>query len=155
MTFIHQNVMTALTWTLFNQQSTSFYFPEEKKGSGFWSSFMKHPKTKHSLSLIRFFVFRVILPSMDISTDVQTAQSFFNQSHFYWGFSTLALVFLPFVARLLILLFQVAKIVGKEKDPDAPSKWLHIKWSIQRSLILWHLPPFNILGLVLYGLSCS
>ena len=125
------------------------FFPDEPEKSSRWSSFKKHPKTKHCLSLVRFFSFRIVQPTMDLSTDVQTAQAFFNENHFYWGISTLAFVLMPFVARVLILIFQVAQIAVNKKDPDYPSKWFHIRWFIKKSQILWHLPPINILRWVL------
>ena len=109
------------------------------------TSFIYHAKTQHAWILAKFFGFHVLISSLDFSTDIIQAAALFNEGHTNWGLSTLAFVFLPFVGRLLMLLYKLSKIAWKEKESEFPSKWFHVKWFAKRSLILWHLPPLIII----------
>ena len=95
----------------------------------------KDPVYKHSMLLIRFFVFKFALGLADIVTDILTAHSFFINGHIYWGCLTLAFVMAPFIARLA--LFISSKIVSKRD----PTQGLGEKETLKD--MLWHFPLFS------------
>ncbi len=110
--------------------------------------FFQHPITQHVALLLKFFLFNVLLPGMDISTDVRTAESYFLRGHFYWGFCTLLFVFLPFLGKFLILILNIVKCFVRKLDTleKYPNKITKFKVLCRRSPeLIWHFPPLIIL----------
>ncbi len=61
----------------------------------------KLPSWNKFKTLVVFLLFRVILPSCDVITDIVTGISLCQRGHFRWGFATLVLIFCPFLAGLV------------------------------------------------------
>jgi hypothetical protein len=57
-----------------------------------------------------FFIFNVVLVTSDIVTDFITAVNFFDDGHFYWAISTIVPMFAPFVVRLTVAVYELAKV---------------------------------------------
>ena len=85
--------------------------------------------------LTRFFVFKFALGLADTVTDILTALSFFQRGHIYWGCLTLAIVMVPFLARLALF---ISSEIGSKRDPTQNLvKKEHLKD------IFWHFPLFS------------
>ena len=106
-----------------------------------WAQFKKWKKEnpfayqatmQRALMLIMFFIFKVILPMVDIVTDVITAQSFFQNGHPMWGRSTIIIIFLPFIAKILIEVYTV--VYNKYRKNDTHG------WKTTLTNILTHFP---------------
>ena len=109
----------------------------------------QHPITQHIILLMKFLIFNILLPGMDIYTDARTGESFFMRGHFYWGFCTLLFVFLPFLARLVMFFFNIIQCFVKKIDVNTenfPNKKTRLKVLLKgSSKLLWHLPPISII----------
>ncbi len=104
---------------------------------------LRHPKAKHFLILLKFFIFNVLLVSLDIGSDVGTAVNFYNRGHSYWGSLTLLFIFMPFFARILVFLLNVSKCFSCNKTSKFYMKADETKLKIQRqefSKLMWHIP---------------
>jgi hypothetical protein len=56
-------------------------------------------KHAHYKLLAMFFTFNVLLPSLDIFSDIWTAFRHYENGHVNWSSATIAFVFAPFLAR--------------------------------------------------------
>jgi hypothetical protein len=72
------------------------------------SAFFNHPKFQHFKLVLGFFLFKFVLQTLDMVTDVVTAIDFFNNNHFNWGCCTIGLVFLPLGARIIQIIIRWA-----------------------------------------------
>ena len=107
---------------------------------------LKHPSTRHVGLLMMFSVFNVVVPLSDFITDILTAQSFFQQGHFYWGICTMLFVFLPFLGRLLVFLLKIVIFRIKRNGDDYPNKMTEFKALCHGSPeLIWHFPPLIII----------
>ncbi len=70
-----------------------FYSPE----------LLSHPKVQHFFLLSKFVALSVVLLSVDIATDINTAVDFFSRGDIYWAIFTLIPICAPFLARMLLL----------------------------------------------------
>jgi hypothetical protein len=108
----------------------------------------QHPITKHVGLLLMFATFNIFLPLADFVTDILTAQSFFQSDHFYWGGCTLFFVILPFLGRLLVFIFSIAKcFFGKLESNIYPNKMTEFQDLCSRGFpeLIWHFPPLIVL----------
>ncbi len=108
-------------------------------------TFYKHPKVKHVLTLLKFFSFNVLLPGLDIYTDIQTATDYFRRNHLYWCFCTTLFIFLPLLGKILIFtcqfFFYSLKSSKEKKLKDLINK---------SSNLIWEFPPFMVLRYKFY-----
>ncbi len=95
---------------------------------------------QHCLILLKFFFFNVILVASDIGSDILTARNFFATKNNFWASLTLLFVFMPFLARIVIYLVDLAKClsynVGRLKVDRSRLK-------IQKQefpYLIWHFP---------------
>jgi len=125
-------------------------------------AFFKHPKVNHFLILLKFFIFNLLLPGADMTTDILTARNYFLRDHTYWGFYTTFFIFLPFIGKGLIFLvklffcfFSIERVISirrffskgwfshqmyYRKKPEKLTALIH------ESLpdLIWHFPLFMI-----------
>jgi len=106
----------------------------------------------HGIILFKFFIFNLLLIGADIYTDIQTARYYFLQNHPYWGFYTTLFIFLPFLGKFAIFMFQLF-LCFFSKDKDNWYKWKYekrtqkLKDLLQKSPseLMWNFPPFMII----------
>jgi len=102
----------------------------------FFTGSLKKPAIKsHIRMLIFFFVFKVVLLTADIGTDISTAVSFFKDGHLGWFTFTLIPIFTPTIVRISIDLSHLLNIYLTEEYPN---------FEVERRIILgnlkWHIP---------------
>ncbi len=83
--------------------------------------------------ITKFLLFNVILLSMDIASDFQTAISFFQSGDFYWGLATILVIFAPFLA---VLIFSIVTKISNNLEK--------VFWTN----ILWQFPFFHPIRLI-------
>ena len=108
----------------------------------------RHAKVHHVLVLVNFFSFRILLPSLDVSTDLQTAFNFIQTDNNSWGFFTLFFVFMPFIARLMHFGFRIVEVLIKKNSSKYPTKEAKVRRRMKDfSKVVNQLPPLNIIRL--------
>ncbi len=75
-----------------------------------------HPKFQHCKLVLSFFIFKFLLSTLDIVTDLLTAGDFFNNGDFYSGLLTILLIFAPFVARVIHTFIMIVLVFKSNKD---------------------------------------
>ena len=81
------------------------------------STMFNHPKFQHCKLVLGFIVFKFLLSTLDIVTDLLTAREFFSNGDFYWGLLTILLIFAPFGARVIHTFIRIAMCFKIRKDP--------------------------------------
>jgi len=85
--------------------------------------------------LIFFFVFKVLLLTADITTDISTAISFFKEGHLGWFIFTMIPIFAPMIVKISVDLSYLLKIYFEKDIP---------RFEAQRQVVLgnlkWHIP---------------
>jgi hypothetical protein len=111
-----------------------------------------HPKFQHCKLVLSFFVFKFLLSTLDIVTDLLTAREFFSNGDFYWSLLTILLIFAPFGARVIHTCIQIAMCFKIRKDSKLP---IFPRFSLQKNggrlkvlfkempSFLWHFPLFQ------------
>ena len=101
----------------------------------------------HLILLAKFLVLSIILSSLDVYTDIRTAETFFKHNHIYWGMSTMLFVFLPFIGQLFVYVFILLKIILKRQDAErCPTKSMKLRLHLDKSVdLFWHVPPFSLI----------
>ena len=74
---------------------------------------LKHKRTKATKTVLAHFTLNAALPTVDMTTDILTAINLIMQGHWYWGLSSIALMFLPFAMKVGMLVSE--SILGKAK----------------------------------------
>ncbi len=100
----------------------------------FTASLLNPALMKHIVHLVIFFVFNVLLLTLDIYSDFATAADFFFNGDIYWCLSTLVPIFAPMLVRIIWTLFSLLKTFWK-KDISR----LDVQMKDLQSLI-WHIP---------------
>jgi hypothetical protein len=115
------------------------------------TNIFNHPKFQHCQIVLGFFIFKFLLSTSDIVTDLLTAGDFFNNGHFYWGLLTALLIFAPFVARVIQICILIARCFKIKKDSNLP---FFRRFSLQKNegrlkvllkempSLLWNFPLF-------------
>jgi hypothetical protein len=103
-----------------------------------------HPKVQHCKIVLSFFIFKFLLSTLDIVTDLFTAGDFFNNGNFYWGILTILLIFAPFVARGIHTFIRIAMCFKIYKDSNLP---FFQRFSLQKNegrlkVLLKEMPSF-------------
>ncbi len=70
---------------------------------------LRHPKFQHFFLLLNFFMRCVVLLSIDIITDINTAVNFLSRGHYYWGICTVVPIFAPFAVKILINILNLCR----------------------------------------------
>ena len=102
-----------------------------------------HPKFKHFLILLKFFIFSDALLTADIVTDILSALDFFQRAQYYWGLFTLLPFLAPFAVECSITTLSLSRCLKKvgnclELDTARFSIWQNDLWKL-----LWHFPLFQ------------
>ncbi len=84
------------------------------------STIFNHPKFQHCKLVLSFFVFKFLLSTLDIVTDLLTAKEFFRNGDFYWGLLTILLIFAPFGARVIHTCIRIAMCFKIRMDSNLP-----------------------------------
>jgi hypothetical protein len=84
------------------------------------STMLSHPKFQHCKLVLGFIVFKFLLSTLDIVTDLLTAREFFSNGHFYWGLLTILLIFAPFGATVIHTCIRIAMCFKIRKDSNLP-----------------------------------
>ena len=124
---------------------------DEAKTLSSFGKIWNHAKFQHFQMLLKFFIFSIALLTADIVTDIFTAEDFFSKDHIYWGTFTLIPIFAPFIARVFLVIANLArcwkilyiKVEGLNiQRPSIGSfsaarfsVWKHELWQL-----LWHFP---------------
>ena len=74
---------------------------------------LEHKRTKATKTVLAHLTLNAILPTVDMTTDFLTATQLIMQGHWYWGLSSIALMFLPFAMKVGMLVSE--SILGKAK----------------------------------------
>jgi hypothetical protein len=107
--------------------------------------------------LFSAFLFSVVLVATDIVTDISTSIEFFSRGHYYWGVFTLAPVFLPLFAKIILNLvnfsrcfkieyyysryFGVSKLKKTKKVSVSPARLAFCLQELKQ--LIWHIPMFQ------------
>ena len=75
--------------------------------------FLQHKRTKATKTVLAHFTLNTALPTVDMTTDILTATQLIMQGHWYWGLSSISLMFLPFALKVGMLISE--SILGKAK----------------------------------------
>ena len=89
---------------------------------------------KHVFELGVFFIFHVLLLTLDIYSDFATAAGFFFKGHLGWGLSTLLPIFAPMIVKLIWTLFNLSRAYWNKAMP---------RFEVQRKdlpNVIWHIP---------------
>ena len=73
--------------------------------------FLQDKRTKATKTVLAHLTLNVALPTVDMTTDFLTAINLIIQGHWYWGLSSIALMFLPFAMKVGMLISE--SILGK------------------------------------------
>ena len=106
--------------------------------------------------LLKFFAFNVALVFSDIATDIFTAWSFLKRGDTWWGGFTTALIFAPFIAKLVLTLFHLRECFFRIM-PDKSKVWCQrIKYEKNEARLavqgqeakklIWHFPLLHPIG---------
>ena len=82
-----------------------------KMGKRALRKFLQHKRTKATKTVLAHFTLNTALPTVDMTTDILTATQLIMQGHWYWGLSSIALMFLPFAMKVGMLISE--SILGK------------------------------------------
>jgi hypothetical protein len=116
------------------------------------STMLSHPKFQHFKLVLGFFVFKFLLSTLDIVTDLLTAREFFSNGDFYWGLLTILLIFAPFGATVIHTCIRIAMCFEIRKDSKLP---IFQRFSLQKNegrlkvlykempSFLWNFPLFQ------------
>ncbi len=96
--------------------------------------FLNAAQLKHIGQLSIFFIFHVLILTLDIYSDFATAVDLLFKGHLGWGLSTLLPIFAPMIVRIGWTLFNQSRAYWKKAIPrievqlkDLPN-------------IIWHIP---------------
>ena len=73
----------------------------------------QHKRTQATKTVLTHFTLNAALPTVDMATDFLNAIQLIMKGHWYWGLSSIALMFLPFALKVGMLIWE--SVLGKAK----------------------------------------
>jgi hypothetical protein len=111
--------------------------------------FFRPPKFQHFFLLLKFFTLSVMLLSMDIITDINTAVDFLSRGHFYWGICTVVPIFAPFAVKILMNIVNLCRCYKVTIVENSCLLWRYrpklnearLSFSVRETKqLIWHFP---------------
>ena len=118
-------------------------FLDSKKAGVF-----ERPKWNHFSIVSTFFIFKFLLPTVDMTTDLMTAKEFFDNGHTNWGICTTLPIFAPFIVRVILAGVRVGQCykITMEYPMSFTVKKNESSYKIQMQELpnlIWDFPAFQ------------
>jgi len=86
------------------------------------SSYTSHPKREHIWLLFKFFIFNILLLTVDVGTDINTAWNFYQRGDIKFSFISAVIIFIPFFAQFFLWLINFIGFGFYQKKFDLKKK---------------------------------
>lgn len=103
----------------------------------------KHHKCGHFFLLLKFFLFNVVLVTLDIITDFLTAINFFSRREFKWGLLTTVTIFSSLILRTFLDIYGLLRCLRMKGKRGFQLTLNRAKFDVllkQLPHLVWHFP---------------